>query len=64
MAKYYHKILPGVIMGNYFFFGLFVFSAGGPAPVAYGGSQARGPIGAVAAGLHHSRSDARSEPRL
>ena len=31
-------------------------------PGAYGGSQARGPIGAVAAGLRHSK--ARSEPRL
>ena len=30
-------------------------------PVAYGGSQARGPIGAAAAGLHHSRSNAGSE---
>ena len=34
------------------------------APVSYGGSQARGPIGAVAAGLHHSHSNARSEPSL
>ena len=34
------------------------------APVAYGGSQARGPIRAVAAGLHHSHSNSRSEPRL
>ena len=33
-------------------------------PMAYGGSQARGPIGAVAAGLRHSHSHARSEPRL
>ena len=33
-------------------------------PVAYGGSQARDPIGAVAANLHHSHSNARSEPRL
>ena len=32
------------------------------APAAYGGSQARGLIGAVAAGLHHS--NAGSEPRL
>ena len=29
---------------------------------AYGGSQARGPIGAVAAGLHHSHSNTRSKP--
>ena len=31
------------------------------APMAYGGSQARGQIGAVAAGLHHSDSNAGSE---
>ena len=31
-------------------------------PEAYGGSQARGPIRATAAGLHHSHSNARSEP--
>ena len=33
-------------------------------PAAYGGSQAGGPIGSVAAGLCHSHSNARSEPRL
>ena len=33
-------------------------------PVAYDGSQASGWIGAVAAGLRHSHSDARSEPQL
>ena len=33
-------------------------------PAEYGGSQARGLIGAVAAGLHHSRSHAGSEPHL
>ena len=27
------------------------------APAAYGGSQARGPIGATAAGLYHSHSN-------
>ena len=42
-----------------FFF--FYFSA---APTAYVGSQAGGRIGAVAAGLHHSHSNAGSEPRL
>ena len=31
------------------------------APAAYGSSQARGPIGAAAAGLHHSHSNTRSE---
>ena len=32
--------------------------------MAYGGSQTRGPIGAVAAGLHHSHSNSRYKPRL
>ena len=31
---------------------------------AYGGSQVRGPIGAVAAALYHSHSNAGSEPHL
>ena len=33
-------------------------------PSAYGGSQSRGPIGAVTAGLHHSYSNAGSEPHV
>ena len=36
----------------------------GPFPMAYGGSQARGLIGAVATGLRQSHSKAGSEPRL
>ena len=32
-----------------------------PAPEAYGSSQARDQIGAVAASLHHSHSNTRSE---
>ena len=46
----------------FFLFCLFVFSRA--APVAYGGFQARGPIGAIAAGLYHSHSNIRSEPHL
>ena len=34
------------------------------APSAYGGSQARGWIGAAAADLHHSQSNSRSKPLL
>ena len=34
------------------------------APAAYGGSKARGPIGAVATSLHHSHSNVGSEPCL
>ena len=45
-----------------FFFGLFAISWA--APAAYGGSQARGRIGAVATGLRQSHSNAGSEPRL
>ena len=50
----------------FFFFCLlsFVVAISGAAPAAYGGSQARGPIGAVATGLRQSHSNAESEPRL
>ena len=34
------------------------------APAAHGGSQARGPIGAIAAGLCHSHSNTGSELHL
>ena len=38
----------------FFFFPFLLFRA---APMAYGSSQARGRIGAIAAGLHHSHSN-------
>ena len=41
----------------FFFFFFFIFI-----PTAYGSSQARGPIGAPAASLHHSHINAGSEP--
>ena len=44
----------------FFFFLLFLWAS----PTAYGGSQARGPIGAVATGLRQSHSNVGSEPRL
>jgi len=44
----------------FFFFLLFLWAA----PAAYGGSQARGRIGAVATGLRQSHSNARSQPHL
>ena len=43
-------------------FGLFAFSRA--ASAAYGDSQTRGQIGSVADGLHHSHSNAGSEPCL
>ena len=42
----------------------FFFFRAAPMAQAYGGSQARGLNGATAAGLHHSHSNATSEPRL
>ena len=44
----------------FFVFLLFLWAT----PTAYGGYQARGPIGAVATGLCHSHSNAGSQPRL
>ena len=48
----------GAIRGFVF---VFLFRA---IPAAYGGSQAGGQIGAIAAGLHHSYSNAGSELHL
>ena len=47
---------------SFFFFCLFAFSWA--VPMAYGGSQARGLIRAVAASLHQSHSNAGSESCL
>ena len=55
----YHNVY---LIGFYFLFLFLSFS--GATPAAYGGSQARGLIGAVAAGLRLSHSNAGSEPCL
>ena len=54
------------IRWSFFFFLLllFFFFSLGAAPEAYGSSQARGWIGAAAAGLYHSHSNVRSWLRL
>ena len=52
---------PQVICFNSRFSFFFLFRV---TPAAIGGSQARGGIGAVAAGLHHSHCNTRSEPHL
>ena len=56
----------GPLLTFYFYFILFfcLFAFSRASPAAYGSSQARDPIGAVAAGLHQSPSNARSEPCL
>ena len=51
----YSRNCHNIVNQLYIYF--FLFRAIG---AAYGGSQARGPIGAAAAGLHHSRSSAGS----
>ena len=43
---------------------LFLFLLFRDTPSAYGGSQARGPIRAIAAGVHHSHSNIRSKLRM
>ena len=47
-----------------FFFFLSFFLLFGAVPAACGGFQARGQIGATAAGLHHSHSNIGSKPHL
>ena len=49
----------GLFLSIFFFFCLFMATR-----IAYGGSQTRGPVGAVGAGLQHSNSNTKSEPRL
>ena len=55
------KLLVDVSFLSFFWFFLFVCLFFRATPTAYGGSQARGQIGAVAPGIHHqSHSHARS----
>ena len=55
-----HPLLSVLIPSGHFFF--LVFSRA--SPMAYGGSQTRGLIRAIAARLHHSHSNAESKLRL
>ena len=48
----------------FFFLSFCLFDISWATPEAYGGSQARGQIGAAAAGLRHSHSNAGSELHL
>ena len=56
-----------IVLQLFLFIYLFIylfFAISWAAPAAHGGSQARGPIGAVATGLRQSHSNVRSEPHL
>ena len=59
----YHCATGGTPLIGFFFFAFFSAFSRAP-PTAYGGSQARGLMGAVAAGLHQNHSNAGSEPCL
>ena len=53
-----------VLGSTFFFFFFFFFCLFSAAPMAYGGSQARGQIRAIVTGLHHSHSNLESEAHL
>ena len=53
-----------IILSKYFNKFLFLFLLLRATPATYGGSQARSLIGPTAASLHHSPSNATSEPHL
>ena len=56
------SFVPAFIL--FYFIFVVVVAISWAAPAAYGGSQARGGIGATAAGLHHSHSTNGSKPSL
>ena len=58
------KMVNFMIMYHNFYFFIFFLPFSGAAPSAYGGSLARGLIGAVATGPHQSHSNLGSEPHL
>ena len=62
--KYLRGSLNSADIYNTVRFYLFFISLFRAAPAAYGGSQARGWIRAIAASLHHSHWNIRSEPHL
>ena len=59
---HFRPVLLFFLFLNVFF--AFLFCLFRAVPEGYGGSQARRPLRAVAAGLHQSHSNAGSEPRL
>ena len=63
-VRYYSRIYYFIILLYFYIFSFCLFAFSRAAPVAYGSSQARDLIGATAAGLYQSHSNARSEPRL
>ena len=63
-AKRTHFIITEVTANSLKCREIFFFCLFRAAPKAYGGSQGKGQTGALAASLHHSHSNGRSEPSL
>ena len=59
-----HRELFCILFSLLFYFILFIFLLFRATLAAYGSSQARGQIRAVAASLHHSHKNARSETHV
>ena len=59
MSMSYHTLRSSLLF--YFYFFIFIFLLFRVTLAAYGGSQARSPIGATTAGLHHNHSNIRPE---
>ena len=59
-----NRITQCLSFATFTFFFFLVFLSLRATLAAYGGSQDRGRMGAVAAGLYHSHSNAESEPHL
>ena len=64
MEDFYFVIYLFIYFCLFVFFVVVAVAISWAAPAAYGGSQARGRIGAVATGLRQSHSNAGSEPHL
>ena len=57
-------LTPKIVLVGLFFFFFFFWAISWATSAAYGGSQARGPVGAVAFGLCQSHSNMGSKLRL
>ena len=64
LGAFGHLVKPRDPLSKYCPFFIFIYLVFRAVPMAHGGSQARGQIGAIAASLHHSHSNLGSKPCL
>ena len=62
--QYKEEVIGKAQRGSHLFIYLFIYCLFRAMPMAYGGSQARGQIGAIADSLRQNHSHVRPEPRL